>query len=304
MIVIVIRIIIIIIIIIIVIIRRALDGVVLGGPAECGLDKASLDAYVRACGLDIDVGVGSLSLALNRLPGVTTISSCSSVHEGAHEEEAVVAFVCQDAPVAFAIADCVGPAHFKESREDAVQLKAGKPRQFRSYVVRSAAAGPDGRPDARKRVLDLMACAKRLSALEPAELAGLAAAPEEAAAAAPAAAATPAATAKRRRRQAAAAGLAPCGELWPRLPAMRAAYAETAAKHVALAPLFEADALAAARDELVAGLKGLQPVETELICVFARPLDLAGADGAAMPRVAELVASLYSEEVRRLLQEP
>lgn len=59
---------------------------------DCGLASDVLEQYVAACGVDVDVGVGSLVLALNRLDTVTTLSSCSSIHVGAHEEEALVAF--------------------------------------------------------------------------------------------------------------------------------------------------------------------------------------------------------------------
>ena len=44
----------------------------------------------------MDACVGSLMLALNVLPGVRTLSSCNSIHEGAHEEEALVAFTAEE----------------------------------------------------------------------------------------------------------------------------------------------------------------------------------------------------------------
>ena len=57
-----------------------------------GLKRRMLERYVKHCGLDVDLCVGTLILALNQLERVTTLSSCNSVHVGAHEEEALVAF--------------------------------------------------------------------------------------------------------------------------------------------------------------------------------------------------------------------
>ena len=54
---------------------------------DCGLKPGMLEKYVTACGLDVDIGVGSLVLALNCFEGVTTLSSCNSVHVGAHEDK-------------------------------------------------------------------------------------------------------------------------------------------------------------------------------------------------------------------------
>ena len=55
-------------------------------PHDCGLKPGLLEKYVAACGLDVDIGVGRLVLALNQL-GVVTLSSCNSFHVGAHEDK-------------------------------------------------------------------------------------------------------------------------------------------------------------------------------------------------------------------------
>ena len=108
-------------------------------PHDCGLNPGLLEKYTVACGLDVDLGVGSLILSLNELQGVTTLSSCNSIHVGAHEEEALVAFTASSASVE-SLRRCLGK-HFRESRDDVVKpLKAGqKAHAFSSFIVLASA---------------------------------------------------------------------------------------------------------------------------------------------------------------------
>eukprot|EP00928_Gymnodinium_smaydae_P031621 TRINITY_DN23152_c0_g1_i1.p1 TRINITY_DN23152_c0_g1~~TRINITY_DN23152_c0_g1_i1.p1 ORF type:complete len:805 (+),score=171.10 TRINITY_DN23152_c0_g1_i1:46-2460(+) len=295
--------------------RRALDSgsVQLGGPAACGLSSAELKRYAQACGLDLDVGVGSLTLALNALPGVCTLSSCTSVHEGAHEEEALVAFTCEDASLAARIAAVASTAHFKASREDEVVREGksnaagrGKAAQrkrkrgqsvvarFRSYVIFSDACGADGRPDAPRRVGDLVRLAKRIFAElteGDAESSGCPAQPAKGEAE------------------------AQLGPLHAQKTSLRAAFAAGAAKpgcagNAMLTPAFPADWLAGVREELVANLRGLRGVETPESCALVRPLLVSGIvpaseDGdlaESLPRFAELLSLLSGSSFREALR--
>lgn len=95
------------------------------------LPPEALQRYQELCGLELDVGVGSLVLALNGLEEVHTLSSCSSVHAGAHEEEALVAFA---APAwAYESLKEVLGEHLRPSQQGAVQVK-GHAVAFSSYI--------------------------------------------------------------------------------------------------------------------------------------------------------------------------
>ena len=115
---------------------KHLDVDVASLPHDCGLKTEVLEQYIKACGLDVDLGVGSLVLALNRLPHVVTLSSCNSVHVGAHEEEALVAFTAPPA-TAESLRCAVSERHFRVSREDVVKpQKVGQRGQvFSSYIA-------------------------------------------------------------------------------------------------------------------------------------------------------------------------
>ena len=107
-----------------------------GLPVTLGLKRRMLERYVKHCGLDVDLCVGTLILALNQLERVTTLSSCNSVHVGAHEEEALVAFTTKSMQTLEILKKELGE-HLREVRRDVVQpRKAGqKAEAFASYIV-------------------------------------------------------------------------------------------------------------------------------------------------------------------------
>ena len=107
-----------------------------GLPVTLGLKRRMLERYVKHCGLDVDFCVGTLILALNQLERVTTLSSCNSVHVGAHEEEALVAFTTKSMQTLEILKKELGE-HLREVRRDVVQpRKAGqKAEAFASYIV-------------------------------------------------------------------------------------------------------------------------------------------------------------------------
>ena len=107
-----------------------------GLPVTLGLKRRMLERYVKHCGLDVDLCVGTLILALNQLERVTTLSSCNSVHVGAHEEEALVAFTTKSMQKLEILKKELGE-HLREVRRDVVQpRKAGqKAEVFASYIV-------------------------------------------------------------------------------------------------------------------------------------------------------------------------
>ena len=107
-----------------------------GLPVTLGLKRKMLERYVKHCGLDVDFCVGTLILALNQLESVTTLSSCNSVHVGAHEEEALVAFTTKCLRTLEILKKELGE-HLREVRRDVVQpRKAGqKAEAFASYIV-------------------------------------------------------------------------------------------------------------------------------------------------------------------------
>ncbi|CAE8735976.1 unnamed protein product [Polarella glacialis] len=272
------------------------------GPSESGLSKLQLDSYVKACGMDLDVGVGSLVLALNAFPDVTTLSSCSSVHAGAHEEEALVAFTA-DASTAALLQKCIGLDNFRESREDIVRPHrvGGKTEAFRSYILYSAVKGSDGKPDGPQRLRDMMGLATKVfSVLSEVDRSTLAAAGGSEGQAGDAES-LPAS----KRQRSASASVSSTGVVAPQVPPIplrrynasetakwRTSWSASAVRHAVVDSLFEATALAAARDELVSDLKGLLPIETSH--TFPAP---------ELPALAKLLAGLRSPEFVRLLED-
>eukprot|EP00435_Cladocopium_sp_Y103_P038492 s1044_g10.t1 len=224
-------------------------------PHDCGLKPGKLEKYVTACGLDVDIGVGSLVLALNHLEGVTTLSSCNSFHVGAHEEEALVAFT---APKDWAerLQRDLGD-HFRRSREDVVQpQKLGmRAQRFASYIVFSDARLKDGRPDALQRMRDMMMLAERVHQL----------------------AHSPLDAGKPLQTPPVAATLDDClamkvsvGEA--ELNRLRQQWAQgNPLGRVSAVKAYPADELDDLRDQLVSELKGLQAIETQHTVALVLP---------------------------------
>lgn len=271
--------------------RRALasGAVHWGCQPECGLPRSKLNQYIQTVGLDVDIGVGSLILILNAMPGVVTLSSCSSVHENAHEEEALVAFTCSSSTAA-KIEKCVGMEHFREVRTDKVRLKGRPVSSFQSYIVHSAAVGPDGEPDAQARWQQLMRMAEQLFSLA-SEASDEAEAPKE-----EEVKPEPECQKKRKRKRSrpteveALTLLLGGGKVsrGPKKPKL----------HTTFSPLCQPEDLARVREEVVAGLRGLHAIEAEDVCAMAHPIDLKSEAMQSMPHLSKLLASLRGQAIR------
>ncbi|CAE7945278.1 OGFOD1 [Symbiodinium necroappetens] len=251
--------------------------------------------YTKACGLDVDACVGSLMLALNVLPGVRTLSSCNSIHEGAHEEEALVAFAAEVEELAQQVAEAVGQSHFRESQEGVIQprIAGEKAVAFKSYIVFSVATKA-GRPDGLRRLQEMMAAAravhslarrlrcaaeatKATEALEPQEPPNIPTKPSE-------------------EVQGEGLDVSPLAiDSQLKVKALRKQWST---RHwVQLSP-FNLQELCSFRDELVADLKGLQPIETSHTQALVLPLEEAGPS----PVLHRLVETFRAQQFRSLVQ--
>ncbi|CAE7778307.1 OGFOD1, partial [Symbiodinium sp. CCMP2456] len=251
--------------------------------------------YTKACGLDVDACVGSLMLALNVLPGVRTLSSCNSIHEGAHEEEALVAFTAEAEELAQQVAEAVGQSHFRESQEGVIQprMAGEKAVAFKSYIVFSVATKA-GRPDGLRRLQEMMAAARAVHSL--------------ARRLRSAAEATKATEALERQEpqniptkpsdegQGEGLDVSPLAiDSQLKVKALRKQWST---RHwVQLSP-FNPKELCSFRDELVADLKGLQPIETSHTQALVLPLEEAGPS----PVLHRLVETVRAQQFRSLVQ--
>jgi len=69
-----------------------------------------------------------------------------------------------------------------------------------------------------------------------------------------------------------------------------------------LGPLFAGEQLASVRDELVTGLRGLQPYETEDAFAMVCALDDANLSYEEIPKLAQLLATLESNKFRGIVE--
>ncbi|CAK9018150.1 4-dihydroxylase TPA1 (Termination and polyadenylation protein 1) (uS12 prolyl 3 [Durusdinium trenchii] len=257
---------------------------------DCGLASDVLEQYVAACGVDVDVGVGSLVLALNRLDTVTTLSSCSSIHVGAHEEEALVAFTASRT-TAETLRQHLGE-HFRDSREDVVQPRSAgqKAHSFSSYIVFSSASLPSGRPDAGQRLREMMMLAEEVNKLacSPTLL-------DVRPVGSPLLAQKPAPMGSEMALKAS------IGQ--QDLKCLKSTWSEGSS--IISVEAFEGQKLEELRDELVGELKGLQPIETQhtvaLVLPFSELSDQVSKD--TCPALEVLRQTFEGDEWRRIVQE-
>ncbi|CAE7627276.1 OGFOD1 [Symbiodinium sp. CCMP2592] len=250
--------------------------------------------YTKACGLDVDACVGSLMLSLNVLPGVRTLSSCNSIHEGAHEEEALVAFTAEAEELARQVAEAVGQSHFRESQEGLIQPRMAGERAvaFKSYIVFSVATKA-GRPDGLQRLQEMMAAARAVHSLARRLRSAAEASTSEPQQPQHLPTSLPSEEAQREGLD--VSPLAIDSQL--KVKGLRKQWSTQ--RWVRLSP-FDPKELRSLRDELVADLKGLQPIETSHTQALVLPLEEAQEAGS--PVLHRLVETFRAQQFRSLVQ--